>query len=522
VTLVALSQDSGSSRWATAARMLASVGFVAVVGTAAFADYLSSWLPAVRGFPTGAILRDGFAISFVCLAGVVLFEERSRSGPASLASPNTRGSGAIARPAFLPYMALSVWVLLLVLASPTKVPVLLAARNLLLYTLVGFAAYALFARRSLNERVLLGTLTTVGFVAAGLGILDTATHGGIVTSLGYRPDYSGIEGSASRLIAGASAAFQGYVRASGGISNALVFGYLMAAMAVFGTWMLERAVMRSGWRSRPAMTYLALGIAAGLACVDSLTRGALIALLIGLLLLAAMRRSRPIFLGSVVTVGMALALTLATSGIIAGSSAGSGTFLGLLDTVGARVSSSDQASQESTSLRVDQIRAGLQGLVERPMGNGLGTEGAAADRSDKAKVAPDVFVLIVALQTGIVGVGLYALIFLVMLISAARRPTQGNALAVAMIGIFGISAVLSASPDAPAFATTIWILMLAASAVRAEPATGKAIRSSGTRDRAASRDPSADSSRTSNGKMPGTGLAAVADQPATGRATTNI
>jgi hypothetical protein len=467
--------ESMSTRWASGVRILAAIGLVAVIGTAAFADYLSSWLPKVGGFPAGAILRDGVAVSFVCLAGAVLLHERSEWGRAWRA----RGrSPAVAGLAFVPFAALAAWVLMLVLPSPAKVPAVLAARNLLLYTMVGFAAYVLVARRSLSVGVLLGTLTAFGFIAAGLGILDTATHGGIVASLGYRPDYSGVEGSAGRLIAGASAAFQGYVRASGGISNALVFGYLMAAIAVFATWMLDRAVIRSGWGSRAALVYAALGIIAGVACIESLTRGAMIALVFGLFLLVVLRRSRPVLLGSLATVILSLFLTWAGSGFIATQSPGSAMVPGLLDIVGTRVTSSDPSSQESSSLRVDQIRQGLESLGARPMGNGLGTEGSASTRAGKvqADLTPDVFVLIVALQTGIIGAVLYGLIFAAMILWAARGPTQGRALVLAMIAIFAITAVLSASPDAPVFATTIWILILAVSAVPALVEPGESVR----------------------------------------------
>lgn len=484
--------ESRPTRWASGARILAAIGMVAVVCIATFADYLSSWLPNVGGYPAGAVLRDGVAISFVCLAVAILFRNRSGWSRASLAPRAAGRPPAVAGLAIVPFAVLVAWVLMLVLPSPATVPAFLAARNLLLYTMVGFAAYVLMARRSLSIGVLLGTLTAVGFVAAGMGILDTATHGGIVTSLGYDRDYSGVEGSAGRLISGTSAMFQGYVRASGGISNALVFGYLMAAIAVFATWMLERAVIRSGWRSWPAAVYVALGIVAGVACIESLTRGAMIALVVGLLVLVVLRRSRPILVGAISTVTMALLLTGAGSGFISTQPPGSATFPGqsaapsqapapgqtagaatagpgLLDIVGTRVTSSDPSSQESSSLRLDQVRLGLESLAARPMGNGLGTEGSASTRSGKAQadLTPDIFVLIVALQTGILGAILYGLIFVVMILWAARGPSQGRALVLAMIGIFGTSAVLSSSPDAPVFATTIWILILAVSAAPA-------------------------------------------------------
>jgi hypothetical protein len=332
---------------------------------------------------------------------------------------------------------------------------------------------------------LLGTLTVFGFIAAGLGILDTATDGAIVTSLGYSRDYSGVEGSENRLISGTFGAFQGYVRASGGISNSLVFGYLMAAMVVFAVWMLDRVVSRSGWRTWATVVYLSLGILAGMACIESLTRGALIALALGLVMLVVIRRNRPILVGAVSTVAMAFFLTWASTGGISTPPPVEATVPGqapapsqsaapspaedpgLLGAVGTRVTSSDPTSLESSSLRLEQLRLGLESLAARPMGNGLGTEGSASTRAATPGVnlAPDVFVLIVALQTGVVGIALYGLVFAVMVLWALRRPTRGRELVLAMIGIFGISAVLSASPDAPVFATSIWILILAVSAV---------------------------------------------------------
>lgn len=470
VTQVGHGEDPGSSRWVSVVRIVAAIGLVAVVGTATIADYVSSWFSQVGGFPAGAILRDAVAASFVCLAGAVLLRERSGGSRASLAPGRLH---AAARLAFVPFAALAAWVLVLLLPIPATVPAILAAKNLLLYAAVGFAAYVLIARKSLSTGALLGTLTSVGFATAFLGILDAATCGGVVTGLGYRRDYSGIEGSASRLVAGASAAFQGYVRASGGISNALVFGYLMAAIAVFATWMFERSVIRSGWRSRAALVHVALGPVAGLACIDSLTRGAMIALGFGLFLLVVLRRSRAILAGAIFTVVVTAFLAWAGSGSPSSQSSG------WLRILGMRIMSSDATSQESSSLRLGQLHEGLQSLAKRPMGRGLGTEGSASTRSGlaPADLAPDIFVLIVALQTGIIGAGLYGLIFAAMILWAVRGPTHSRALVLAMIGIFAISSVLSASPEAPVFATTIWILLLAVSAIPAETARERPVPS---------------------------------------------
>ncbi|HEY3412065.1 MAG TPA: O-antigen ligase family protein [Armatimonadota bacterium] len=458
---------------------LAAIAFVALVATAGFADYLSSWLPRIGGYPAGAILRDGVAAAFIVLAVLVLiWQPLGRQGATATAS-----LPVVARFAIVPFALFATWVLVLVPISPALVPAILGARNLLLYVLVGFATYALVSRRALRSGVVLGVFTAFGFIAASLGILDTLTNGDLVVALGYRRDYSGVTGSENRLIAGASALFEGYVRASGGISNALVFGYLMAAIAVFGTWMLDRAVRQSGWRSIGGAVYLALAILATMACIESLTRGAIVALAVGQLTLVVVRRRRPIAVGALTAVGVALLLTWATQGGLSNNPSGGAVPIqaaqgsqtpassqpddsDILGTLGTRITSGDPSSQESSSLRLDQFRRGLESLRARPMGNGLGSEGSASTRAPTpgADLTPDVFVMIVALQTGIVGAVLYGLLLAATIFGAVRRSTEGRDLVLAMVGIFGIAAVLSSSPDAPVLATTIWILILAVSA----------------------------------------------------------
>jgi hypothetical protein len=457
---------AASSRSTRAMRVAADIGLVAVVTSAALADYLSSWLPKVGGFPAGAIIRDALALSFILLAAITLMKDRTEQGrPIWRPSPSAGAAEWIV----LPLALLAVWVFVLVAVSAETVPSLLAARNLLLYVTVGLAAFVLLVHRRLDPAVLVGTLTVFGFAAGTLGILDTATHGEIVSNLGYSRDYSGVEGSSSILIAGASASFQGYVRASGGISNALVFGYLMAAIAVFATWMLERSVAPA-WKNRRAVIYIALGIVAGVACIESLTRGAMGALVVGLLLLVVVRRTWPVVIGAISTVAIALVLTVAGSGFAGPQTTPNGqpgNGPGLIEIVGDRVTSSDESSQASSSLRLDQVRKGVDSLVARPLGNGLGSEGSASTRGDQqgSNLTPDVFVLIVALQTGIVGAGLYAAIVVALLIWALRDRRRGQALVLALIAVFAVTSVLSASPDAPVFATIFWILVLAVSAV---------------------------------------------------------
>ena len=128
------------SRSSAAVRVAAGVGLVAVITSAGLADDISSWLPKIGGFPAGAIIRDTIAILFVFLAGITLIQDRPEGG--RLRSRPSLTGGA-AEWAMVPFALLAVWVILLVVPSPAKVPALLAARNLLLYVAVGLAAYVL-------------------------------------------------------------------------------------------------------------------------------------------------------------------------------------------------------------------------------------------------------------------------------------------------------------------------------------------------------------------------------------------
>jgi hypothetical protein len=460
--------ESLAPRRSIRADVTATIGFTAVIVSAAFSDFVSSWLPALVGYPAGAIIRDAIALLFIAFAAFVLVSEGRRPHGRWLSGKWTAFVGS----SFAPFAAFAAWVVVLIPLGPAKVPAILAARNLLLYVLVGYAAGVLVRAGRLSPASIIAAVTVVGFVMAGLGILDTVTHGAIVTDLGYRRDYSGVEGSSGILVAGATAAFQGFVRASGGISNALVFGYLMAALSVFATWRLHAIVATSSGWGKGAAVFVALGVATGVACVYSLTRGAMLALVVGLVLLLLMSRHRTILIGAVTTLALAFALTWVGSALLSTSPSGQATDPSnpnpnLIDIVGTRVTSADPLSQESSSLRLDQLRHGIESLVSRPLGTGLGTEGSASTRSNAPGVqqAPDVYALVVALQTGLVGAALFGLVFGALIIGSIRRRLRGRDLIVALTGVFAVSSVLSASPDAPVFASIVWILLLAVSAV---------------------------------------------------------
>ncbi len=438
-----------------AARVGVSLLYAAAVIAVFAADYLSSWLPNVAGFPAGAIVRDLLA-GLLIVAGVVAVARSER--------PATSVLSGSARAALIPISFLAVWALVLIPAAPATVPAMLSVRNLILYPAVALAVAALWERNLIGTRTIVLTLGGVAAVAATLGILDTMTHGSIVELLGYRRDYSGTGTGGSRLVAGTQGAFNGVVRASGGISNSLVFGYLMSLFAIGATWWL--AARGAGMRPRARVLVTGFAILVSVACVASLTRGAWLVLLVGLAAVVITNRSRRV-VGLTATILVATAaITIAMSPVVpTGHAVGAG---GLVGAVTDRAGSSDDVSQESSGLRLDQLRDGVIQLARSPLGTGLGSEGAASERAGTVDrvLVPDIYVLIVGLQTGLPGLVLWLGVFGMLAAWALRHLGSTDAsLVVALLLAMAVASTLSASPDAPPFALAFWLLALAVPAL---------------------------------------------------------
>lgn len=430
--------------------------------TLLFADYLSSWLPSVGGFPAGAIIRDACAIGLVGLGSIALL--RSGWHSTVVPSPVARWAGWTALVAgTISLVGLSI----LVAISDHRVAALLAVRNLVLYLFAAGAMWGLVARRWASVRVLSYAIWTLVVVAAGLGILDTITHGSIVTALGYSREYAG--SSQVSLIAGAQAEVLGLVRASGGISNALVFGYLMAAAAVAASWFT--AVGRHGDRSWSWVGVVAVLAAA--ACVSSLTRGATIALVVGLMLLVLIERRRAMTL---VASAVVLATVIASIAIplTAGTTAEPGSQGGTSGPpIMVRLTESDDISQASSQARLDQLHKGLDAMIDRPLGLGLASVGSAALRvSPTQPMVTDLYWLMVLIQVGVLVGFAFAITVLATAIAILLTYRQAAAPLIALAAVWVIAGFLSGAPDAPVFVgftSVLAVLAVTTSSPTAQP-----------------------------------------------------
>ena len=416
------------------------------------AGYLSSWVPSVLGFPAGAILRDALSFLLVGLAVVAI----------------------------------------LVPFGPSPTASILSVRNLLLFAVVPVAVHSLWRRDLVSARVVMTGFLVLGAIAAALGLADTMTAGGIVTALGFRRDFAALPQGEPPIISGAAGALGGIVRASGGISDALVFGYLMALVTLVGIWWSATLQATGASRRSAALTGLAAALA-GAALIESLTRGALLAFGVALVILLILRPTRTMIVSAALSVGIAIvAVALMSSSIPlvatdsgsegaapssppaasqasapAASSAAGNPGQIVID----RIGSDDPASQLSSQARLDQLKVGISTLADRPWGTGLGTEGAAADRAGAAAVksTPDIYLMIVALQTGMPGIILWLSVAAVSAWWVVRhRSSPAASLTGAGIGLLAVASVLSHTPDAPPLSVFLWLLLLGLGAEAAQ------------------------------------------------------
>ena len=160
----------------------------AYLGAAVFADYVSSWLPLVAGFPAGAIVRDCLGLTILLASALVLTgrSHRPAAGPPTIAGAAIRGSQ-------LPLLLLWLLTCVLVLGAPSFVPGLLGARNILLYPTVAVGCWVLVEQGKARASTIRSALVFMFSLAAALGILDAATNGHILDLFGYNQSFAGTD-----------------------------------------------------------------------------------------------------------------------------------------------------------------------------------------------------------------------------------------------------------------------------------------------------------------------------------------
>lgn len=426
----------------------------AFVVTSVFADYLSSWFPPVAGFPSGAIIRDFFAICVVVAAFLVLVEDthsNSSQTDDSLAWKALRYSQ-------ISLAMLVIWAALLLFVAPYFLVAALSLRNIVLYIVAAFASLILIRHRQVSLVSVRATILTVFAIAVALGALDAMTNGSVLQLLHYNPSYAGIQGVIG--VAGGTAAVLGQQRISGGVSDSLVYGYLMASVALYAAHRM--ALSRGRTSGSHLIGYSMLLATAVLTCALTLTRGAVVGLAAGTLVFIVFRRSRTVVLSVVVVVALAGGLLVLTG------------VSGLLVT---RLLSQDPLSQMSAQLRLNELSLGARLLAQQPLGLGLGTEGGAALRiTSQGGLVADNYLWIVGLQLGLPGLAAFALLVGTWAATALRSARRDAAIIPALITVYCVACVLSGTPDSPVYSVPFWMILVS-EGHQIPPAAERALRS---------------------------------------------
>lgn len=394
-----------------------------------FSGYINSWLINFPVPSIGSVLRDATLILLITLAiARAMFAQQSI--PRVVAA----------------WLICCIYMAALIPFAPNAMYALLGFRNIA-YPLAGVAliyfTYSLKTNLSFSIAISL-CLKSILLVVATLGVLDYATDGEFIYALGFNPEYN-------EFVALMVRHHLGLTRANAGVSDALNFGYLMAFSSIYALYLMESNKYQA--RSTFCLNLFprVLFIASFAACVLSITRGAILAVVVAIVLRYLLRKL--IFLPLLIVI-------LATGSFVQLAP----QLDGLSEVLYDRFSQEDSGSELSSHQRIDAALHSMELIRADPLlGVGLGTQGAPSyfDQDDK-RVATDNSFLWILLDTGVLGfliimLSYYSIFAYLYKIKAGRNYREFVALS-GVILFFAAS--LSSAPLSPTLAITFWLLLV--------------------------------------------------------------
>lgn len=279
------------------------------------------------------------------------------------------------------------------------------------------------------------------FMVATISIIDVLMNGEFIKLLGYDEHYAGEQ---LNLIN----SYDGMVRATGGFSDALNFGYMLTLGVLLCMECFSQGYKR--------LLMLIISFVLFIAICMSLTRGAiLVAVLIYALYIISNRKM--LLCGITLFVIIIPVLAISTN-----------IFDNYTEILIGRFTDSSQASRGSTQGRIDMAINSLNFLSEHPSGIGLGTQGSGNMLSVKDnRLNTDNYFFWIALETGIIGL----IINIIYLASQFYSSTLLNRiygshcshmhyrLYFLFGSIYFISAALSSAPSSSTFSIYYWTVL---------------------------------------------------------------
>lgn len=388
-----------------------------------FSGYINSWFLTFPIPTIGSVLRDLiFIIIIFPLAHFAIVNKQFR----------------VIYPVAM-WTVAAAFCLVLVFFSPSVFRGAMGFRNIF-YPLAGISVLLFFHH---NDRTIFQAIrlrycaVTIFLIISIFGILDFLSGGSFPELLGFNPAYNDLVSMMVRK-------HLGITRANAGVSDALNYGYLMAFTALYGVYLLDIEV----GRGRRLLWLLV--IASSVACVLSMTRGAIIALFLIIFIKMFIKTPFKTVLISFIffTAIISYALTTEYGQVV-------------ID----RFTERDPGSESSSNERINAALKSFSAISENPLlGVGLGTQGAPTLFEDvDLRIATDNSFLWILLDTGIIGFMLimlsYFSIFTFLLRKTWSRCYQKFVLLSLLLLI--ISAILSSAPVSPTFSLCFWIILTA-------------------------------------------------------------
>lgn len=404
--------------------------YAAILSVNLFSPYISSWMVSVLPFPPGAILRDVLNALFVVLMLIRFLVDRKKIHFFLVFTIFAWGS-------------LVLWVIALTIFSSDKVQAIMGGRSYILFPAV-FIALAILKvcySESLNVEKVVRYIIFLMLTVAVIAIIDVLMKGELIKLLGYDEHYAGDQ---LNLIN----SYDGMIRATGGFSDALNFGYMLTLGVLLCMECFSQGYKRAWMLIASLVIFTAI-------CM-TLTRGAiLVAVIIYAFYIIS---NRKMLLSGITLFLIVIPILMVSTNI----------FDKYIDTLVGRFTDSSQTSRGSTQGRIDMAMNSLSYLSEHPSGIGLGTQGSGNMLSVKDnRLNTDNYFFWMALETGIVGLIInifYMASQFYASFSLDRRynthPSYACFRIYFLLGItFFISAALSSAPSSSTFSIYYWTVL---------------------------------------------------------------
>ncbi|EOX8909717.1 O-antigen ligase family protein [Citrobacter freundii] len=407
-----------------------NIFYAAILSVNLFSPYISSWMVSVLPFPPGAILRDVLNALFVVLVLIRFLVDRKKIHFFLVFTIFAWGS-------------LVLWVIALTIFSSDKVQAIMGGRSYILFPAV-FIALAILKvcySESLNVEKVVRYIIFLMLTVAVIAIIDVLMKGELIKLLGYDEHYAGDQ---LNLIN----SYDGMIRATGGFSDALNFGYMLTLGVLLCMECFSQGYKRAWMLIASLVIFTAI-------CM-TLTRGAiLVAVIIYAFYIIS---NRKMLLSGITLFLIVIPILMVSTNI----------FDKYIDTLVGRFTDSSQTSRGSTQGRIDMAMNSLSYLSEHPSGIGLGTQGSGNMLSVKDnRLNTDNYFFWMALETGIVGLIInifYMASQFYASFSLDRRynthPSYACFRIYFLLGItFFISAALSSAPSSSTFSIYYWTVL---------------------------------------------------------------